>query len=343
MKLLSIIVPTHKAEKYIAKTICSVFIAVISCFFSNSSSAASETLSLSLKSINPIGRSFKNAKKLKIDLNINSQASLTSTKTFKAKKNLIASVYGRDDRVVVSDTTQAPWSNIAGLKIKFPDGQEFVGSGAAIDSTHIITAAHNVFLKNHGGLAEVNSLDVRFEKYGTAKVTKIRILEGWTKEDNWKLTNNQWKSIAHANDLALLTLDRPLENFTPCFQLETPAQSSLSSIKVNVSGYPDKAGIAWQNLQMKTASGTIDSISNDDYQFFYNRTLDTQGGQSGSPLWYLDRQTNRYKIVGVHVAGDEWVNKNFYNSATKITDDKLNLFLGWVKEDRENNREKNPF
>jgi glutamyl endopeptidase len=298
------------------KSILALSVVSLNCF--SSVNSVSATTPLRLKSTNTIDFGSKNINN-KINLN--------------AKNSLIASVYGQDDRVVVSDTTQAPWSNIAGLKMKFPNGKEFVGSGAAIDSTHIITAAHNVFLKNNGGLADVNSIDVRFEKYGNFKVTKVRILEGWTKEDNWKLTNNQWKPIDHTNDLALLTLDRPLENFTPYFQLETAAPSSLSSLTVNVSGYPDSEGIAWQKLQMKTASGSIDSISNDNYQLFYNNTLDTQGGQSGSPLWYLDGQTNAYKIVGVHVAGDEWVNGNFYNSATHINNDKLQLVLNWIQED----------
>jgi glutamyl endopeptidase len=297
----------------ILNSILALSVASINCL--SSIDFASAATPLNLKSTNTIDLSSK-----KIN-------------TLKPKNNLIAAVYGQDDRMVVSNTTPGPWSNIAGLQIKFPNGQTFVGSGAAINSTHIITAAHNVFLKNNGGLADLNSIDVRFEKYGVFKVTKVRVLEAWTKEDNWKLTNNQWKPISHANDIALLTLDRPLENFTECFQLETPKQSSLSSLQVNVSGYPDSEGIAWQNLQMKTASGAIDSVSSDNYQFFYNKTLDTQGGQSGSPLWYLDPQTKTYKIVGIHVSGNEWVNGDFYNSATQITNDKLKLVLGWVQED----------
>jgi glutamyl endopeptidase len=311
-------------------SIFSVFIASISCLSSNSS-AASKTLAL--KPVNPIAHSFEKAKTLDID----SQTSLTSTKTFKANNALIASVYGQDNRVVVANTMQKPWHNIAKLKIKFPNDREFIGSGAAIDSTHIITAAHNVFLKDNGGMADLSAIEVNFEKYGAAKVSKIRILDDWTKNENWKFKNNQWRPLNHDNDLALLTLDHPLENFTECFELKVLEKSSLSGTKINISGYPDNKILAWKNLQMKTASGTIDSVASDCYQFFYNNTLDTQGGQSGSPLWYLDRQTNTYKIVGVHVQGNKWVNKDFYNSATKITEDKLHLVLDWVKEDREKN------
>lgn len=315
-------------NKTIFKTTLLLFVASIGCF--SCTNSASAVTALSLKSINPTYPSFKKIKKLKLDR----QAHLIPTNAFKAKKDLITSVYGQDDRVVVLNTTQTPWNNIAKLKIKFPDGKEFVGSGAAINSTHIITAAHNVFLKGSGGKADLNSISVYFEKYGAAKVTKIRILEEWTKDENWKLQNSKWQPLSHANDIALLTLDRPIENFTDSFELKTLDKSSLPNIKINISGYPDNPIVAWQNLQMKTSSGTIASV--DNYQFFYNQTLDTQAGQSGSPLWYFDRDTNTYNIVGIHVKGNKWINGDFYNAATQITDDNLKLILSWVKEDQQN-------
>ncbi|AFZ36280.1 hypothetical protein Sta7437_2755 [Stanieria cyanosphaera PCC 7437] len=248
--------------------------------------------------------------------------------------NLIAAIYGQDDRVAVLNTTQTPWNNIAKLKIKFPDGKEFVSSGAAIDSIHIITAAHNVFLKDHGGKADLNSISVSFDQDNAVNVTKIRILEGWTNDDNWEFKNNQWQPISHKDDIALLTLDRPLQDFNQVFNLKTLDHSSFSKIKINISGYPDNPKTAWKNLPLKTASGKISFI--DNYQFFYNETLDTQRGQSGSPVWYFDPNTEAYNIVGIHVQGNKWFNGNFYNVATQITEEKLTLIQTWIQEDLQN-------
>ncbi|BAU63921.1 peptidase S1 and S6 chymotrypsin/Hap [Stanieria sp. NIES-3757] len=264
-------------------------------------------------------------------LNVERTADLILTKTLNTDQNLIAAIYGQDDRVAISNTTQTPWDNIAKLKIKFPDGKEFVGSGAAINSTHIITAAHNVFLKNNGGKADLNSISVSFDKYNEVKVTKVRILEGWINDGNWEFKNNQWRPLNHQDDLALLTLDRPLQDFNQVFNLKALDHSLFSKIKINISGYPDNPKTAWKNLPLKTASGKISFI--DNYQFFYNETLDTQAGQSGSPVWYFDSDTKTYNIVGIHVQGNKWINGNFYNVATQITEDKLTLIQGWVKKD----------
>lgn len=278
-----------------------------------------------------------NLKSIDLSAKNTEQANLVPTDALNTQQDLIASIYGQDDRVVVLNTTQTPWHNVAKLKIKFPDGTEYVGSGAAIDSTHIITAAHNVFLKGNGGKADLNLISVSFEQYGTANVTKIRILEGWTKDDNWEFKNNKWQPLSHQDDIALLTLDRPLENFTKCFELKALDSFYLSKIKINISGYPDNPSTAWKYLPMKTASGKIGFVDNS--QFFYNETLDTQGGQSGSPVWYFNPDTKTYNIVGIHVQGNKWINGDFYNVATQITEDKLRLILGWVKEDWRNYKE----
>jgi V8-like Glu-specific endopeptidase len=264
-------------------------------------------------------------------LNVAYTTSLIINRTLNSNQNLIAAIYGQDDRVAVLNPTQTPWDNIAKLKIKFPDGKAFIGSGAAINSTHIITAAHNVFLKNNGGKADLNSISVSFNKYNAVNVTKVRILEGWTNKTNWEFKNDQWQPLSHQDDIALLTLDRPLENFDRCFNLQALDSSSLFKIKINISGYPDNPTTAWKNLPMKTASGKISFVDNN--QFFYNETLDTQGGQSGSPVWYFDRDTKTYNIVGIHVQGNKWINGNFYNVASQITEDKLTLIQSWVKED----------
>lgn len=263
--------------------------------------------------------------------NIQSQTKLKQINNLSAQPNLVASIYGKDDRIVVSNTTETPWDNIAKLKIQFPDGQKFIGSGAAIDSTHIITAAHNVFLKGHGGQAELNSISVSFEKYGTAKVSKIRILEGWTTDKNWKLNNNQWLPISHKDDMALLTLDRPLENFTKSFDCQSNLSSFSLKTTINISGYPDNYKISSKNLVMKNAAGIISFA--EDSQLFYNQTLDTQGGQSGSPVWYFDSDTKTYKIIGIHVEGNKWIKGDFYNVATQITNEKLKLLFNWIEKD----------
>ena len=67
-------------------------------------------------------------------------------------------VEGLEARVVLSLTpvaagSPAPFSAIVKLDITYPDGEDFVGTGAMIDSYHVLTAGHVVYSNTHGGWA----------------------------------------------------------------------------------------------------------------------------------------------------------------------------------------------
>ena len=67
---------------------------------------------------------------------------------------MLLSTLSVDNRVPVANTTAYPYSAVVHIEMQFPDGRWFSGSGSMIDSTHVLTVAHNVYNKANGGWAK---------------------------------------------------------------------------------------------------------------------------------------------------------------------------------------------
>jgi len=88
----------------------------------------------------------------------------------------------------------------------------------------------------------------------------------------------------------------------------------LKNATLNLSGYPgDKGGNQQWFMARKTKSVSSRRIVYD---------IDTMGGQSGSPVWYLTNG-QRY-AVGVHTNG-----VSSGNSATRIVTPVFNNLIAW--------------
>lgn len=219
------------------------------------------------------------------------------------------SVFGPDSRTQVTGTTTFPWRAIGRVHTG--------GSGAMISPFHVLTAGHVVHSGGSGGVW-YNDLQVdlgqasQYDRpYGEADWTYVRSYTGWTQNADWS-----W-------DWAVITLDRNIGNYTGWFGREWHSSTGYyDGLTVNTAGYPGDQpfGTMW------FASGPVGYGTST--HFYYNGTMDTAGGQSGSPVWRYDG-TNRY-ILGVHAYGD---GGDGYNKAVRQTEGKFNNTGDWVAAD----------
>jgi V8-like Glu-specific endopeptidase len=222
-------------------------------------------------------------------------------------------VFGVDDRVPVPSTQADPWRAITQLVATYPDGTRSQGSGAMIGRKHVLTVAHLVYNRDHGGWAR--SVQVSAGLNGTQRPFGI----AWATRQT---TTAQWvRSRDFDHDLAVLTLDRNLGKLTGWFDVEDrPHRADPRTLSVTTAGYPaDRGGTV-----LYTSSGMIQSAQAHQFSF----TLDVSPGQSGSPLWSTDSRTGRRAIHGVISSASSQA-----NHATRITRRALLDIRRWTRID----------
>ena len=225
----------------------------------------------------------------------------------------LANVIGDDDRVRITPTTSYPWSAIVKLHIAC-DGYYTFGTGALIDKNHVLTAGHCVYSHLNGGWADsikvVPGEDNGDEPFGHAMAINLRCYVDW---------------ITHADeqhDFALITLDRDIGLQTGWMGLYTTLpSSSIYKNELNTAGYPydldNGVNMYWNHANGRKAN---------EYNHWYY--LDTNGGQSGSPIWIYDG-TNR-DILSVHGYGDDGSGSNH---GTRIDQNKFDCINNWLTAD----------
>ncbi len=217
-------------------------------------------------------------------------------------------IIGTDNRIRINPTTSFPWRAICALRIRAASGATYIGTGWFISPRTVMTAGHCVFLHNEGGWARsievIPALNGTLRPYGSCTSSAFRSVSGWTSSRN---RNFDYGCI-------ILPSSCRLGARTGWFGFANRSDSFLRSRTLNLSGYPgDKGGnTQWYHAQ-RTKSVTPRTIVYD---------IDTMGGQSGSPVWYLDGNT-RY-AVGVHTNGH-----SSGNSATRIVSDVFTMMQSW--------------
>jgi V8-like Glu-specific endopeptidase len=225
------------------------------------------------------------------------------------------SVFGNDDRVRVKKTTDFPWRAVAKLEMTFPSGNTFMGSGAIIGQFHILTAGHCVYDAEEGGWATEMRVwmgqNGSRRPYGGAWATYFRTNTGWT---DYADPEYDW---------ALVTLDRRVGKKTGWLGYGYNSNDAyFAGRKVTSAGYP---GDRDYGANMYRVSGPVDHAST--MQLFYNGTMDTYGGQSGSGVWVYTKSHGRV-VYGIHAYGG-----SDYNKATRITQERFESINRWKKAD----------
>ena len=199
------------------------------------------------------------------------------------------SVCGRDDRVRIRATTRVPWRWVCQLIITRRDGRRSRCTGWLIAPRTVMTAGHCLYSHAAGGWARrievIPGMDANHRPFGSQVGTSFRSVVGWTRDRN---PNYDYGAIILPRQPCRF---RALGNFG----FASYSSSRLRGLLVNNSGYPgDKPfGTQWFN------AGRITRVTS--RRLFY--LLDTFGGQSGSPVWALQKIGGRWQRIAVGIHG----------------------------------------
>jgi V8-like Glu-specific endopeptidase len=221
-------------------------------------------------------------------------------------------VIGPDDRQLITPTVDYPWRAITKLYMTFPNGKKFICSGVLIAPKYILSAGHCVYDADEGGWATlievIPGLDGTYKPYGSTYATTLRSYSGWTQDGNSDF------------DISLITLASPIGSTVGWFGY-TSYPNPLNYM-ANIAGYP---GDRDNGTRMYYHAGPIFDFA----QYFVSYLIDTAGGQSGSGVYHIEGNGDRYAFAA-HTYGHQ---DEQYNSGTRITPTRSNDFTAWIATD----------
>lgn len=215
-------------------------------------------------------------------------------------------VIGPDDRVQINPTTSYPWRAICSLLIRTKTGKNYIGTGWMVGPGTVITAGHCLYLHDEGGWAQyidvIPGRNGALRPYGTIRSSNFKSVTGWTNDKN------------RNSDYGAILLNTKIGNTVGYFGYAVRNDSFIMSKTLNLSGYPSDKGGSTQWFHARSPKSVSSRV--------ITYEIDTYGGQSGSPVWYLDG-SSRY-AVGIHTNGH-----SSGNSATRIVQAVYNNIMSW--------------
>jgi glutamyl endopeptidase len=191
------------------------------------------------------------------------------------------SVIGNDGRSKVTDTTLYPSRAIGQIELT-QNGEPLICTGWLIDANSILTSGHCSYNPGNDIIEAATFAPGRnalVDPYGTCPVYEVMSPAGWRVEGR---AAHDWSVMQLGTNDGV--------TITPCNVGETTGwlgifykngTKALAGLKATVRGYPgDKAfGTMW--TMKGTIAGSTKSMA------YY--PMDTFGGQSGSPVFQLNR------------------------------------------------------
>ncbi len=217
-------------------------------------------------------------------------------------------IIGADDRVRIQNTRDVPWRRVCALRITFPSGAVYRGTGFLIGRRAVATAGHCVYLQNQGGWARsvevIPGANDALRPFGSATSSSLRSVAGWVSQSKPEC------------DYGCVVL--PPGSFNNhnlgAFGFAAFSATELRAQPAVMAGYPgDKPFAQLWGMARKIKRVNIKTLVYD---------IDSMGGQSGAPV-YIKRNGMRY-VVGIHNYGAQQG-----NSATRITPSVYQVLNTW--------------
>jgi len=212
---------------------------------------------------------------------------------------------GRDDRVLIPDTSQIPARCVGLLRILPADNILRYGTAWLIGPRTLATAAHNLI---HPQAGRTRSMDVGIAFDGT------RARGGWHRVVDNALSQG-WEQnlvVGSPYDFAVIKIENPeVGNTLGWFGFADYEDDRFRNMIVNIFGYP----MDLIQGRMYGVAGRVLGI--DAGRLHYD--CDTGGGMSGAPV--IARFGEQRIAVGIHAAGGISA-----NIATRINDVAHDLF-----------------
>lgn len=190
----------------------------------------------------------------------------------------------------IQETSLVPWRSVCHLEIRYESGRTATGTGWVASPDTVITAGHNVLSQEGdgwatGGIRVIPGRNSNIWPFDETSAAAIDALSGWTTDRSERF------------DLGVIKLaDTQLGLRTGWFGYTVMSDQDLQSgVILHNAGYPGETrlpGTQWFDASRAS------SFSN----AFIRYRLDTEPGQSGSPIFYSDFQGQRL-VVATHVYG----------------------------------------
>jgi glutamyl endopeptidase len=227
-----------------------------------------------------------------------------------------------DERTRIVETNEAPWRMVCALVIDGPWGA-FLGTGWFVGPRTIITAGHCVYdAKQMGGWANKITIspgqDADERPYGSLESTQFSTVDLWLK--------NQDPDF----DISAIHLAEAVGDRVGWFQVASLTDDQLKGYMVNVSGYPAQPG---DGTQQWWAKNRIREVT--PRRIFYD--VDTSGGQSGAPVYIIEKEGAPPTAVGIHAYGVGGTPQSIalqVNSAPRIIPEVVAQIEAWIGQDK---------
>jgi glutamyl endopeptidase len=239
-------------------------------------------------------------------------------------------VIGADNRVMVPNTALTPWRCICHLEVEYESGPVGFGTGFLLSAQVVITAAHVLVDRTTYGWSKprrarrvrvVPGRNGTLAPYGYFVSDEFEIAKAWDskKADPAGAAAHDFAAIRIPEDLKVK--DELFGQRLGYFGLKafTDAEAREASLLfINNAGYPYEAdkpyGTLWYNAGRV---GRVDAT-------FVEYMVDTEGGQSGSPIYFFDEEQNQRYVIAIHTTGD------FVNRGLRITRTVFETIREWA-------------